>query len=257
MNGTYVVREHAARLSAVLGELSERGDHRFEVQTGIEDGDGWRSAAVLVDPARGGLLAGASEYVRRRGARNERVAASILTQVYANRLVGIGIGCWVTGRIVPVLSPDCVLLGFDGARPVRTALRYERVAAAGDDALPVLGEELFAGHLAGVVDGVRARTGLSTRRLWGNVATSCATAFALLHHSAPAEERDQVRADALAFFAQADWPVHGLIDWHPATSLAGPLTFGRRTCCLFRLIPGEMPCDACPLPAVRHDTTTL
>jgi hypothetical protein len=93
--------------------------------------------------------------------------------------------------------------------------------------------------------------------LWGNVATSCATAFVLLHHSAPADERDQVRADALAFFAQPGWPVHGLIEWHPATSPAGPLSFGRRTCCLFRLIPGEMPCDTCPLPAVRDDTTAL
>jgi hypothetical protein len=146
-------------LSAVLAGLSQRGDHRFEVRTGVRDGDGWRSAAVLADPARGGLLDGASEYVRRRGGTSERVAASILTQVYANRLVGVGIGCWVTGRIVPALSPDCVLLGFDGARPVRTALRYERVAGVGHNALVVLGGELFAGHLAGVVDGVRARTG--------------------------------------------------------------------------------------------------
>jgi hypothetical protein len=122
-------------LSAVLAGLSQRGDHRFEVQTAIENGDGWRSAAVLVDPARGGLVEGASEYVHRRGTTSDRVSASILMQVYANRLVGVGIGCWVTGRVVPVLSPDCVLLWFDGARPVRTALRYERVAAVGDDAL--------------------------------------------------------------------------------------------------------------------------
>ena len=61
VNATSVVREHAVRLSAVLEELSERGDHRFEVQVGIEDAVGWRSAAVLVDPARGGLLEGASE----------------------------------------------------------------------------------------------------------------------------------------------------------------------------------------------------
>lgn len=76
------------------------------------------------------------------------MAASVLTQIYANRVVGLGIGCWVTGRIVPVLSPDCVLLQFDGARPVRTALRFERVAAVDDDALAALGDELFAGHLA-------------------------------------------------------------------------------------------------------------
>lgn len=175
---------------------------------------------MLADPARGGLLDGASEYVRRRGGTSERVAASILTQVYANRLVGVGIGCWVTGRIVPALSPDCVLLGFDGARPVRTALRYERVAGVGHNA----------------------------------VATSCATAFVLLHRSAPEEQRDQVRLDALEFFAQAGWPVHGLIEWQPATAVAAaaePLKFGRRTCCLFRLIPGEMPCDECPLPSAR------
>jgi Ferric iron reductase FhuF-like transporter len=257
VNRTSAVLDQAARLSAVLDGLSARGDHRFEVQAGIQDADGWRSAAVLVDPARGGLLDGASEYLRRRGTRNERVAASILTQVYANRLVGIGIGCWVTGRIVPVLSPDCVLLWFDGARPVRTALRYEQVAAIGDDALAVLGDELFAGHLAGVVDGVHARTGLSRRRLWGNVATSCATAFVLLHQSAPIEERDQVRSDALAFFAAPDWPVHGLIEWHPATAACEPLTFRRRTCCLFRLIPGETPCDTCSLPMVRAERTTI
>lgn len=78
--------------------------------------------------------------------------------------------------------------------------------------------------------------------MWGNVATSCATAFALLHRSAGVEERDQIRSDALAFFAVPGWPVHGLIDWHPATAASGRLTFRRRTCCLFRLIPGEMPC---------------
>lgn len=256
VNGTSAVLEQSGRLSAVLEGLSGQGDHRFEVQTGIGDRDGWRSAAVLVDPARGGLLGGASEYVRRRGT-SERVAASILMQVYANRLVGIGIGCWVTGRIVPVLSPDCVLLWFDGARPVRTGLRERRVAGADDGALAVLGDELFAGHLAGVVDGVRARTGLSSRRLWGNVATSCAAAFVLLHRSAPVEERDQVRADALAFFAAPAWPVHGLIDWQPAAAAAEPLAFRRRTCCLFRLIAGEMPCDTCSLPVVRDDTTTL
>lgn len=256
VNGTSAVLEQSVRLSAVLEGLSGRGDHHFEVQIGIEDGEGWRSAAVLVDPARGGLLDGASEYVRRRGT-SERVAASILMQVYANRLVGIGIGCWVTGRVVAVLSPDCVLLGFDGARPVRTALRYEQVAAAGDDALAVLGDELFAGHLAGVVDGVHARTGLSPRGLWGNVATSCSTAFVLLHRSAPVEERDRIRSDALAFFAVPDWPVHGLIDWRPGAAAAAALTYRRRTCCLFRLIPGEMPCDTGSLQVVRDDTTTL
>jgi ferric iron reductase protein FhuF len=244
-------------LSAALAGLSGRGDHRFEVQIGRSEGDGWWSAAVLVDPARGGLPDGASDYVRRRGMRSDRVAASVLTQIYANRVVGLGIGCWVTARIVPVLSPDCVLLQFDGARPVRTALRYERVAAVDDDALAALGDELFGGHLAHVIDGVRARTGLSERRLWGNVATACATAFVLLQHSAPAHERAAIRADALAFFAVRDWPIHGLIDWKPAAAATAPLAFQRRTCCLFRLIPGEMPCDTCSLPLRRDDTTAL
>jgi ferric iron reductase protein FhuF len=243
-------------LSAALEGLSGRGDHRFEVQVGRDEREGWWSAAMLVDPARGGLPDGAPEYVRGCGTRSDRVAASVLTQVYASRLVGIGIGCWVTGRIVPVLAPDCVLLQFDGARPVRTALRYQRVAAVDGDALVALGDELFSGHLAYVVDGVRARTGLSARRLWGNVATSCATAFVLLHRSAPAPERDAIRADALAFFAMREWPVHGLIDWHPSTGFE-PLGFRRRTCCLFRLIPGEMPCAECSPPVVRADTTTL
>jgi len=55
----------------------------------------------------------------------------------------------------------------------------------------------------------------------------------------------------------ADWPIHGLIDWKHATAPAAPLAFQRRTCCLFRLIPGEMPCDTCSLPVRRDDTTTL
>jgi hypothetical protein len=46
VNGTSVVREQAVRLSAVLADLSERGDHRFNVQIGIQDGAGWRSAAT-------------------------------------------------------------------------------------------------------------------------------------------------------------------------------------------------------------------
>ncbi|MGH2941936.1 MAG: hypothetical protein ACRDLN_04075 [Solirubrobacteraceae bacterium] len=45
-----------------------------------------------------------------------------------------------------------------------------------------------------------------------------------------------------------DWPVHGLIDWRLAGAPAGPLDYRRRTCCLFRLIPGEAPCEACSLP---------
>jgi ferric iron reductase protein FhuF len=251
VNGTSVVSEHTGRLGAVLAALSGRGDQRFEVQIGGETGEGWRSAAVLVDPDRAGLLEGAEEYVRRSGTRTDRVAASVLTQIYANRLVGVGIGCWVTGRIVPDLSPDCVLLQFEGSRPVRTALRYARVAAVNEQALAALGDELFAGHLAGIVESVHTRTGLSVRRLWGNVATSCATAFVHLHRSAPARERAAIWTDALAFFAMPGWPVHGLIDWHPTR--LGSLSFRRRTCCLFRLIPGETPCDTCSLPLLGED----
>lgn len=250
VNGTIAVYERGARLGAVLEQLSGRGDHRFAVQIGGEVGDGWRSAAVLVDPARGALLDGAAEYLRWRGASSERVAASILTQIYANRIVGVGIGCWVTARIVPLLAPNEVLLRFDGARPVRTALRSARVAARrpGDSALATLGEQLFPGHLAGVVAGVAARSGLSARRLWGNVATSCATAFVLLHRSAKPSQRAAIRADALAFFDQRGWPIHGLIDWAAAGDDA-PLDYRRRTCCLYRLIPDEAPCTTCSLPA--------
>lgn len=247
--GTSSVLEQAVRLETVLDGLSEVGDHRFEVHVAVDDGEQWRSAEEFADPARGALLDGVSHYLSWRGASSERVAASILTQVYANRLVGLGIGCWVTGRVVPGLAPGEVLIGSEGPRPTRTALRHVRVAAVGDDALAVLGSELFAGHLAGVVDGVRARSRVSSRRLWGNVATSCATAFTLLHRWAPAQRREAIRADALAFFAVPDWPVHGLVDWRPATAAAVPLTYRRRTCCLIRLVPGNDPCDTCSLPS--------
>lgn len=248
VHGAVSSRDHDARLTTVLDALSAIGDHRFDVRLGLHAQHGWRPASIFADPTSGALLDGAARYLDCRGASSERVAASILTQVYANRLVGIGIGCWVTGRIVPVLSPHQVLLRFDGPRPIATALRSARVAGGGREALGVLGEELFAGHLAGVVAGVGARSRLSGRRLWGNVAASCATVFTLLHRSSPVHQRDDVRADASAFLAVPEWPVHGLIDWHDDTVGGAPLRYRRRTCCLYRQIPGKEPCSTCSLP---------
>lgn len=236
--------------------LAGIGDHRFDVQIGMTDRAGWTPAERFADPSGGVLLDGAQDDGRWGGPSGARVAASVLTQVYANRLVGLGIGCWVGTRIVPVLAPPVVLIGREGPRPVRTALREARAAASGDDALAALGNQLFDGHLAAVVEGVRARSRLSARRLWGNIATSCATAFVLLHRAAPASRRSAIGDDARAFFAVRDWPIHDLVEWTTTSGRHAPLTYRRRTCCLMRMVPGDAPCSTCSLPAPRQLAAT-
>jgi hypothetical protein len=240
-----------APLATLLGQLATLGP-RFPVTCDAAPSGTWTPATALVDPAGPGLSAVVDAYARTLGTHQPRIAASIALQSYGTRLAGLAIGSWVLFGAVPAITPGDVHVRFDAGRATGVWVPRPRHAVTPDAApaalLEALGAGLFA-HLAPLVEVVRRDVRLSSRRAWGNLAASCAGIFSALDRAVPAGHRSQVRADAHAFFARVDWPVHRLIDWRLWAPPGGPahLCHERRTCCLMRQLPGRQWCESCSI----------
>ncbi|WP_086750931.1 (2Fe-2S)-binding protein [Streptomyces europaeiscabiei] len=162
-----------------------------------------------------------------------RVAASIAHLGFAARLWSVALGAAALyGRVLD-LDPGLLRWDADASAPDELWLTEVR-------SLPAerIGEVVRDGHLVPLAAALRAQLPVSERLLWGNAASALMGAVRQIDHWAAAngrtEEASRARELATELFA------------HPA--LAGtldPVTYRRRSCCLYYRLPGGGLCGDC------------
>ncbi|MDX3612831.1 (2Fe-2S)-binding protein [Streptomyces europaeiscabiei] len=162
-----------------------------------------------------------------------RVAASIAHLGFAARLWSVALGAAALyGRVLD-LDPGLLCWDADASAPDELWLTEVR-------SLPAerIGEVVRDGHLVPLAAALRAQLPVSERLLWGNAASALMGAVRQIDHWAAAngrtEEASRARELATELFA------------HPA--LAGtldPVTYRRRSCCLYYRLPGGGLCGDC------------
>ncbi len=162
-----------------------------------------------------------------------RVAASIAHLGFAARLWSVALGAAAVYGRVPDLDPRLLRWDADASAPDELWLTEVR-------SLPAerIGEVVRDGHLVPLAAALRAQLPVSERLLWGNASSALMGAVRQIDHWAAAngrtEEASRARALAADLFA------------HPA--LAGtldPVTYRRRSCCLYYRLPGGGLCGDC------------
>ena len=149
------------------------------------------------------------------------VLASLWWQAYAYRMAGTSLACWLLTGIGPVP----IAAGIGRHRPASI------VCAPGDTgttSLDELIERLFAGHLDGVADALRARHRVGEQLVWGNAAAGIASA--LLAVAGAEGAPPELRTRALEVTAALPHGMPELGRW-----LDGE--YARTTCCLWFKTP--------------------
>jgi ferric iron reductase protein FhuF len=236
-------------VAALFADLAGIGPF-FAVGTGAPPGEGWVPVGALGVPD--GPLADRVAAVRAALETDRRVAASIAIQ---------GIAAQVVAPLFAVVAVHGVLPSAD----VAAALRWRsggagpwlwwaaegRTVACPD---PAVVGALVTRLLTPVVAAVRARVAVAEQVLWGNVASSLASARRLVAAARPeaaARAADVARhlltTAPLARTATLCGPVPPDVGW----------TFHRRSCCLYYRVPGGATCGDCVLvpprtPRIRY-----
>lgn len=233
--------------SELLTYGAELGD-RFIAVLGAPDTEGWVSPDELFGARLPDVLA---EVGRRRGTDSTAVAAALLFEQYAQRLVAPVLAALLRDDAVVDARPSRVRVELtDGA--IRRIAFAEAPAVDGDreQRHARVARELLDGHLCGVAEALHDRTRVGTRVLRGSIAN--AVAIALLHMSWPSPARDRYVHDARALLAR----VPGLVDLVAVESVeaAGEpwMYTDRNTCCLaFRTTLNQARdqpyCGTCPV----------
>lgn len=206
------------------------------------DGDDWLDCETLVsDPA---VLAGVVQATRAGfNADDDAVAASLFTQAYAFRVAGVVLAAYALDLPVPDVDPGVTAVRLDKPRPSAVAYLNPDVRPA--DA-PALAAALLDHHLSRFVAAVHRGFRVGERLLWGNVASSCATAFRAVESSGADSGRVRDRADE--FFAATGRCFDGLGAFTTLRHAGHEGWYWDRTsCCLwFRTTSGQL-CDNCSL----------
>ena len=197
-----------------------------------DTGDG-RSAAEFA-PAVPALLTAVAGVT---GAREPRVAASLVVLGYSARLLGPSVTVLLRDGVLLDVSPERVRFGYAAATGFRLALPAPAGWTGPGSGLAARWcEAVLDDHLAMVVAAVRARVKVAAPLLWGNIASGLMGTLAALVRA------DAVPLDACTAFAArslAHGPLVGTGD------VDGPLRFRRRSCCLYYRIPGGGYCGDC------------
>lgn len=173
-------------------------------------GDADRCAAVVAASAEG------------RGSDDPQVLGSLWWQAYSYRVAGMTLAAWALTGAAPDPAAPGTGVGLARSRP--SSLVVDPGAAVIAD-LDTLVERLFAGHLDGVADALRARHALGTQLVWGDTAAGIASAFGAVG-TAPGAPPLRDRVDVVT--AALPHRVGELGVWAP-----GHWAFRRRTCCLW------------------------
>lgn len=236
----------------VLADGAALGD-RFVAQLGIPSGPGWVGVDDLFGPATVTAVGTA------RGTTNPAVAATLLFEQYAQRLVAPVLAALYRDRaLLDARLPRIRARVEDGVlRRLAFAAAPEPAApepaapepAGGPDIGPVL-DRLVAGNLGPAADLVHHRHRAGTRVLRGAMAN--AVAGSLLHLSWPDPDRAVHVGDARAWLERVPgWA--GLVDVAAVETLGERWMYVRReTCCLaFRTTVNQAReqryCSSCPV----------
>jgi ferric iron reductase protein FhuF len=173
------------------------------------------------------------------GAREPRVAASLVVLGYSARLLGPSLAVLLRDGLVLDAAPARVRFDYAAGTGFRLAL----AAPAGWEGPGVAArwrEIVVADHLAMVVAAVRARVPVAAGLLWGNVASGLVGTVAAL-----------VRADVVTGAAGLAFSSSVLSG--PPLAGTGELDGGprlrRRSCCLYYRLPGGGYCGDCSFTA--------
>jgi ferric iron reductase protein FhuF len=201
-----------------------------------------RSAAEFADavPDLLSAVAGAT------GAREPRVAASLVVLGYSARLLGPSLTVLLRDGLALDAAPARVRFGYAAGAGFRLA----PTAPAGWEGPGVAArwhEVVVDDHLAMVVAAVRARVPVAAGLLWGNVASGLVGTLAALVR---ADVVTGEAGDAFATSVLSGPPLAG------TGELAGGLRFRRRSCCLYYRLPGGGYCGDCSFTAGWNTRST-
>ena len=240
----------------VLAHVASRVDHlRASIGDPPVDEDGWLDCdrigvADLADgvdgggSTRGGSTGGGSTRGGSTRGGDRQVAASLLVQSYAHRVLAVSLAAFALGLPWPSPTAEATSVRVVGGRA--RALRF-RTGTLGDaDDVGSLVDAAFRAHLVPFVSTVLTVQRLGERLVWANVAASCAAAFRAIEGVArdrgDAAEGALVRRRATDLVAQVPW-------------LAGTGWFDtgrewrwqRTACCLWYRTSGGRTCEGCSL----------
>ncbi|HUD37402.1 MAG TPA: (2Fe-2S)-binding protein [Streptosporangiaceae bacterium] len=244
-----------ARVSAAIAAAGELGLF-FGFGGPVAGAAGWRPATALYAPGPGpGPLDDLVESARRSlGGCERRVAASLLFQGYAARLLSPQLGCLATHGCVPALPGEDLRWRQPGTQLIELGLRAPGRGGIEGPAGALLGvivRQSFDEHLGPLSAALRARVRLPASLLRDNAASALVGALRLLDQvlKHPPEARLQPGRRlqpgwrALASIALADPRVAGA-----GVITGGEPAFVRRSCCLYYRVDGGGTCGDCPLP---------
>lgn len=177
-----------------------------------------------------------------------RVAASILYQGLAARLLAPAVGTAVLHGVVVPVAGLCWRPAESGPLPLR--LRAGHAPVSGDP-VGMLRDLVLGDALAPLAAALRGRVKVAPGLLWGNAASALGGAVRELGWARPhAAEPAVALGTALLAEGPLKWTGRFVRPWNnrPATF------FVRRTCCLYYRLPAGGKCGDCALldPATRR-----
>jgi ferric iron reductase protein FhuF len=176
---------------------------------------------------------------RASGAREPRVAGSLVVLGYSARLLGPSLAVLLRDGVLLDVAPARVRFAYLVGGGFRLAL--PRPAGwAGPGLVPRWCQAVLDDHLAMVVEAVRAQVRVAARLLWGNIASGLVGTLAALVRADAATREDCHR---FATSVLDEGPLAG------TGELDAALRFRRRSCCLYYRIPGGGYCGDCSLTA--------
>lgn len=203
----------------------------------------WQPVGLLYADGSAALEAMLDDTTTRLGGCERRVAASLLFQGYAARLLSPQVGCMVTSGCVPAMPSE----GLHWRRPDAEVVELGLVAGAGwrgpaDVLTGLVLTQSFDWHLRPLAAALRARARIPASVLRDNAASALVGALRLADDLIIPGWRN-LAEQALA---------HPRLRGSGAISAAEP-AFVRRSCCLYYRVDGGGMCGDCPLAGRAAD----
>jgi ferric iron reductase protein FhuF len=203
---------------------------------------GGRGSGELGDAETGAARKLVAAVAAKLGHPEPRVAASLAVLGYAARLVGPTLAVLLRDGVLLDAAPDRVHYEYDPALGFRLSLPDPR-GWHGEPAVlrDAWRATVLDGHLAPLIDAVRAAVHVAAGLLWGNVASGLTGALRALA-DAGAVPLARCHDTGLALLDHGPLRGSGRLTIH-----SGRLAFRRRSCCLYYRLPGGGTCADCCL----------
>jgi hypothetical protein len=249
------------RLAGELADLAARVPYLQATALGADEaaagsgGGNWVPATAFHEP--GGVLATLLGPERRgRFCHDRRVAASSFFQGAALRVLGTGVGLWLTIGRFPDVAAASTAYGLEVDLPARLALVGETAPDGTGSSRHLtssqeewFADRAFAAHLDPLAEAVRREVRIGEHTLWGNAAAALAGVVLDVVRSSPAGAQDRRLAAARHLLEGLPHRPTRYGDWTEIADGADRGVFWtRRTCCLWYLEdPERRLCDTCNL----------